>query len=62
MVDLTGLDIGDTVRMSAIQLPAGVEAAIHDRDFVIATIAGRGAEAEEAAGRGAKAAEGAAEG
>jgi large subunit ribosomal protein L25 len=61
VVDLTGLEIGDAVRMSAIQLPAGVEAAITDRDFVIATIAGRAAEAaeEEAApAEGGEAAEG----
>ncbi len=40
--DLTGLEIGDTVRVSALKLPAGAEPAITDRDFVIATIAGRG--------------------
>ena len=49
VVDLAGLDIGDTVRISALQLPAGVEPTIADRDFVIATITGRGAEAAEAA-------------
>ncbi len=40
--DLTGLDIGDTVRVSALKLPAGAEPTITDRDFVIATITGRG--------------------
>ena len=40
--DLAGLDIGDTVRISAFKLPAGVEPAM-DRDFVIATIAATGA-------------------
>ena len=49
VVDLSGLDIGDTVRISALQLPAGVEPTIGDRDFVIATITGRGAETAEAA-------------
>jgi large subunit ribosomal protein L25 len=45
--DLTGLDIGDTVRMSAIKLPEGVKPAMGERDFVIATIAGRMAQAAE---------------
>ena len=59
MLILAGLEIGDTVRISALQLPAGVEPTIADRDFVIATITGRGAEAAEAgeAGEG-EAAEG----
>ena len=39
VADLTGLDIGDQVRMSSITLPEGVEATITDRDFVIATVA-----------------------
>jgi large subunit ribosomal protein L25 len=51
VVDLEGLEIGDTVRMSAIKLPQGAQATI-DRDFVIATIAGRGAETEEAPAEG----------
>ncbi len=46
--DLTGLDIGDTIRISAFELPKGVEAAM-DRDFVVATIAGSSASASEAA-------------
>jgi hypothetical protein len=37
--DLTGLEIGDSVHISAIKLPKGVSAAIQDRDFTIATIA-----------------------
>jgi large subunit ribosomal protein L25 len=44
--DLTGLDIGDTIRISAIALPDGVTTTM-DRDFVIATIAGVQAEVEE---------------
>ena len=36
--DLTGLDIGDQVRMSAIALPNGVEPTVTERDFVIATV------------------------
>jgi len=39
VADLTGLDIGDQVRMSSVPLPQGVEPAISDRDFVIATVA-----------------------
>jgi large subunit ribosomal protein L25 len=51
--DLTGLDVGDTVRISAFKLPAGVQPAM-DRDFVIATIAATGAMAsDEAAEAGA---------
>ena len=38
VADLTGLDIGDQVRMSAIPLPSGVEPTVTDRDFVIATV------------------------
>ena len=37
--DLTGLDIGDSVKISAIALPDGVKPTITDRDFTIATIA-----------------------
>jgi len=38
-VDLTGLEIGDSVHISAITLPEDVELTITDRDFTIATIA-----------------------
>ena len=37
-VDLMGTEIGDSVHISAVQLPAGVEPVIRDRDFTIATI------------------------
>ncbi len=37
--DVTGLDIGDTIHISAIKLPEGVTPVITDRDFTIATIA-----------------------
>jgi large subunit ribosomal protein L25 len=37
-VDLAGTDIGDSLHISAVKLPAGVEPVIHDRDFTIATI------------------------
>jgi large subunit ribosomal protein L25 len=45
VVDLTGLEIGHQVRISAVKLPEGVRSAITDRDFVIATITGRSSEA-----------------
>ncbi len=38
-VDLTGLDIGDSVHISSIELPEDVELVIADRDFTVATIA-----------------------
>jgi large subunit ribosomal protein L25 len=35
---LAGLDIGDSIHISAITLPSGSESAITDRDFTIATV------------------------
>ena len=59
VADLTGLDIGDQVRMSAITLPQGVEPTISDRDFVIATVASSSAMTSlEADAAGDEAAEG----
>ena len=47
--DLTGLDVGDSLHISAIKLPAGVKPTI-DRDFTVATIvAPSGLKSEEAA-------------
>lgn len=37
--DLTGLELGDSIHISAITLPEGVEPTITDRDFTVATIA-----------------------
>ena len=37
-VDLTGLDIGDTVHISSIELPEGVTVHSHEDDLTIATI------------------------
>jgi large subunit ribosomal protein L25 len=37
-VSLAGLDIGDSLHISHVKLPAGTESAITDRDFTIATI------------------------
>lgn len=55
-VDLTGLEIGDIVHASAVKLPKGVEFAIDDRDFTIATIAAPTVVAEEQAAEEAEAA------
>ena len=50
-VDLTGLDVGDSVHISAVKLPEGVVPTITDRDFTIATVAAPAAlTAEEEAG------------
>jgi large subunit ribosomal protein L25 len=49
IADLTGLEIGDAVRISNIALPKGVDPVIVDRDFIIATVAGSSASASEAA-------------
>jgi large subunit ribosomal protein L25 len=38
-VDLDGLDIGDSVHISQIELPDDIELIIADRDFTVATIA-----------------------
>jgi len=37
-IDLTGLDVGDSVHISQVKLPFGAASAITDRDFTIATI------------------------
>jgi large subunit ribosomal protein L25 len=45
VADMTGLEIGDQVRVSALNLPEGVEPTIGGRDFVIATVTGSSAQA-----------------
>jgi large subunit ribosomal protein L25 len=37
-ISLAGLDVGDSLHISAVTLPQGVTSAITDRDFTIATI------------------------
>ena len=37
-IDVTGLDIGDSIHISSVTLPDGSTSAITDRDFTIATI------------------------
>ena len=46
--DVSTLEIGDNVKISDIKLPEGATPAIGDRDFTIATIAGRTAAVETA--------------
>ena len=60
-VDLTGLDIGDSVHISMISLPDGVAPTITDRDFTVATVAAPTVvqEEEEEAEEGAELEEGA---
>jgi large subunit ribosomal protein L25 len=48
-LDLAKADIGDSLHISQVMLPAGVHPAITDRDFTIATIAAPTVVAEEAA-------------
>lgn len=38
-IDVTGFDVGESIHISHVKLPSGVESAITDRDFTIATIA-----------------------
>jgi large subunit ribosomal protein L25 len=45
VVDLTGLDIGSTIRVSDLKMPAGTEAAI-PADTVLAAISGASAQAD----------------
>jgi large subunit ribosomal protein L25 len=49
VVDLSGHKLGDTIRISDIKLPEGVQPAIHDRDFMIASIKVSSAAMSEAA-------------
>ena len=56
IVDLEGIKIGDSIHISAIPLPDGVEPTITDRDFTVATIAspGGGVKNEEEDGEDAE--------
>jgi large subunit ribosomal protein L25 len=56
-VDMTGFEVGDSVHISHVTLPAGVTAAITDRDFTIATVtAPSGLKSADAAADAAEAA------
>lgn len=59
--DLTGLEIGRSIHISATNMPEGVKPVIANRDFTVATIAGHLVE-EETPGPGAAAAAAPAEG
>jgi large subunit ribosomal protein L25 len=62
-VDLTGLEIGNSIHISAIKLPPNVRPTVSERDFTVATIVGRTAEeAAPSAAAAAEAAEAGAEG
>ncbi|MHA1164090.1 MAG: 50S ribosomal protein L25/general stress protein Ctc [Alphaproteobacteria bacterium] len=45
--DLSGLEIGDSLHVSSITFPEGVELTIADRDFTVVTVVGRMAEIVE---------------
>ena len=45
-VDLTGMDIGDSLHISKIKLPEGLVPVIRNRDFTVATVAAPSAFAE----------------
>jgi large subunit ribosomal protein L25 len=56
-VDMTGFEVGDSVHISHVKLPAGVTPAITDRDFTIATVtAPSGLKSADAAADAAEAA------
>lgn len=48
-IDLEGTSVGDSIHISAVELPDNVEPTITDRDFTIATIAAPTVEVEEEA-------------
>ncbi|MEO9600765.1 50S ribosomal protein L25/general stress protein Ctc [Parasphingorhabdus sp.] len=64
-IDVTGLEIGDSIHISSVTLPEGAESAITDRDFTIAGVAAPSAlkssddEAEEGEGEEGEGEEGA---
>ena len=49
-VSLAGLDVGDSLHISAVTLPQGVTSAITDRDFTIATLVAPSSLRSEGAG------------
>jgi large subunit ribosomal protein L25 len=57
VIDLTGMEIGDSAHISNIDLPEGVTPVISDRDFTIATVAAPTVVREEAAAEAAAALE-----
>lgn len=57
VISLAGMDIGDSLHISQVTLPKGVESAITDRDFTIATIVPSSGVQTEASDAAADAAE-----
>jgi large subunit ribosomal protein L25 len=57
VIDVTGLDVGDSIHIESIKLPAGVEDGSHEKDLTIATIVAPSALKSEA-GEAEAAAEG----
>ena len=47
-ISLAGLDIGDSIHISAVKLPEGTKSAIDDRDFTVATLVAPSAMKSEA--------------
>jgi large subunit ribosomal protein L25 len=47
-ISLAGLDIGDSIHISAVTLPEGTKSAIDDRDFTVATLVAPSAMKSEA--------------
>ena len=47
IIDLTGTDIGTSIKISSVKLPENVVPTITDRDFVVATLAPPTIEVEE---------------
>ena len=45
--DLTGIEIGRSIHISAVKMPEGVRPLIHNRDFTVATVAGASSKGEE---------------
>jgi large subunit ribosomal protein L25 len=56
VVDLDGLEIGDSIHVHSVEMPEGARPVIRERDFTIATIAASSAVREEAAQAAATAA------
>jgi large subunit ribosomal protein L25 len=63
-IDISKMNIGDSLHISSVELPEGVSSYITDRDFTIASLAGRGGKqdsedsADDAAAEAAASAEG----
>ena len=61
-IDLTGLEIGDSIHIAQVELPKGSKSAIEDRDFTVATVVAPSAMKSEEGDTSTEAAEGEVEG